>query len=195
METIIPPVDRTLIEKELTKKLLIRDTNNGHNKIYVFSHDQAPNVMREVGRLRELTFREAGGGTGKSCDIDMYDTAASPFKQLIVWNPEDKEIVGGYRFIYGKDVANDKSGHPLSPTSRLFQFSKRFIEEFWPDTYELGRSFVQPLYQPTVNLRRGMYSLDNLWDGLGAIVIMEPTVKYFSGRSPCTLILTRWPVI
>lgn len=182
METIIPPVDRTLIEKELTNELFIRDTNNGYNKIYIFTNDQAPNLMREVGRLREATFREAGGGTGKCCDIDMYDTAKSPFKQLIVWNPEDKEIVGGYRFIQGKDVSTDKKGNPLSPTSKLFKFSDTFIKDYWPNTYELGRSFVQPLYQPTINLRKGMYSLDNLWDGLGAITILSPEVKYFFGK-------------
>jgi hypothetical protein len=182
METIISPVDRTLLEKELTKELFIRDTNNGNNQIYIFTNVQAPNLMREVGRLREVTFREAGGGTGKCCDIDMYDTADSPFKQLIVWNPEDNEIVGGYRFIHGKEVSNDKKGNPLSATSKLFKFSDKFIKEYWPYTYELGRSFVQPSYQPTINLRKGMYSLDNLWDGLGAITILSPEVKYFFGK-------------
>ncbi len=182
METIIPPVDRVLIEKELTDELFVRDTNNGINKIYIFTHDQAPNLMRELGRLREITFREASGGTGKCCDIDAYDTAESPFKQLIVWNPVDKEIVGGYRYIVGKDVVNDKDGHPVSPTAKLFKFSKKFIKEYWPLAFELGRSFVQPMYQPTVNLRKGMYSLDNLWDGLGAITIENPEVKFFFGK-------------
>lgn len=182
METVIPPVDRGLIEKELTDELFVRDTNNGHNKIYIFTYDQAPNLMKELGRLREITFREARGGTGKCCDIDAYDTGESPFKQLIVWNPEDKEIVGGYRYNFGKDVVNDKEGQPVSPTSKLFKFSKKFIKEFWPQTFELGRSFVQPTYQPTVNLRKGMYSLDNLWDGLGAITIQNPEIKYFFGK-------------
>ncbi|MCB2221847.1 MAG: GNAT family N-acetyltransferase [Bacteroidetes bacterium] len=182
METIIPPVDRTLLKKELTKELFVRDTNNGHNQIYIFTHDQAPNLMRELGRLRELTFRDASGGTGKCCDIDDYDTAEIPFKQLIVWNPEDQEIVGGYRFVLGKDVANDQDGQPMTPTSKLFEFSKTYIDKYWPLTFELGRSFVQPIYQPTVNLRKGMYSLDNLWDGLGAITILRPEVKYFFGK-------------
>ncbi len=182
METVIPPVDRGLIEKELTDELFVRDTNNGHNKIYIFTNDQAPNLMRELGRLREITFREASGGTGKCCDIDAYDTGESPFKQLIVWSPEDKEIVGGYRYNFGKDIVNDKDGYPVSPTSRLFKFSKKFIKVYWPQTFELGRSFVQPTYQPTVNLRKGMYSLDNLWDGLGAITIQNPEIKYFFGK-------------
>lgn len=182
METIIPPVDRTLLKKELTKELFVRDTNNGHNQIYIFTNQQAPNLMRELGRLREQTFREASGGTGKCCDIDDYDTAKKPFKQLIVWSPEDEEIVGGYRYILGKDVAIDKDGLPISPTSRLFKFTEKYIKNYWPLTFELGRSFVQPIYQPTVNLRKGMYSLDNLWDGLGAITIMNPEVKYFFGK-------------
>jgi len=182
METLIHPVDRTLLKKELTKDLFIRDTNNGHNQIFIFTHDQAPNLMRELGRLREQTYREASGGTGKCCDIDDYDTAKSPFKQLIVWDPQDEEIIGGYRFIVGKDVQNGKDGHPSSPTAKLFKFSDKFLREFWPLSFELGRSFVQPIYQPTVNLRKGMYSLDNLWDGLGAITIENPEVKYFFGK-------------
>lgn len=182
METVIPPVDRTLLRKELTKELFIRDTNNGHNQIYIFTHDQAPNLMRELGRLREITFRDASGGTGKSTDIDDYDTAKSPFKQLIVWNPEDEEIVGGYRYILGSDVEKDENGQPKSPTSRLFKFSKDYINEQWPVTFELGRSFVQTMYQPMVNLRKGMYSLDNLWDGLGAISVDNPEVKYYFGK-------------
>jgi len=182
METVIPPVDRTLLKRELTEALFVRDTNNGHNEIYIFTHDQAPNVMREVGRLREQSFRDASGGTGKSCDIDAYDIAKTPFKQLIVWNPRDEEIVGGYRFIVGKNVENNRYGHPKTPTAHLFTFSQKYIDEFWPETFELGRSFVQPIYQPTVNLRKGMYSLDNLWDGLGAITVENPDVKYFFGK-------------
>ncbi len=182
METIIPPVDRTLLKKELTKELFVRDTNNGHNQIYIFTHKQAPNVMRELGRLREQTFREASGGTGKCCDIDEWDISPSPFKQLIVWNPDDEEIVGGYRFIVGSDVENDESGHPKTPTAHLFTFSEKYISDYWPETFELGRSFVQPMYQPTINLRKGMFSLDNLWDGLGAITVENPGVKYFFGK-------------
>jgi hypothetical protein len=182
METVISPVDRTLLRKELTKELFVRDTNNGNNQIYIFTHDQAPNLMRELGRLREVTFRDASGGTGKCCDIDDYDTAKSPFKQLIVWNPEDEEIVGGYRYIVGRDVEKDENGHPKSPTARLFEFSENYINELWPVTFELGRSFVQTMYQPTINLRKGMYSLDNLWDGLGAISVDNPEIKYYFGK-------------
>lgn len=182
METIIPPVDRELIMSELTKERFVRDTNNGKNEIYIITHHDSPNVMREIGRLREITFRDAGGGTGKAIDIDDYDIAGVAFKQLIVWNPRDKEIIGGYRFIHCKDLPVKEDGTVWTPTAKLFWYSEKFMEEYIPYTIELGRSFVQPFYQPTINIRAGMYSLDNLWDGLGAVVIDHPDIKYLFGK-------------
>ncbi len=182
METIIPPVDRNLLEKELTDNIFIRDTNYGDNKIFIFTYKDSPNLSREVGRLREITFRDAGGGTGKSLDIDKYDTSDIPFKQLIVWNPRDKEIIGGYRFLHCKEMQINNKGIVQTPTSKLFNFSEKFIKEYLPYTIELGRSFVQPNYQPTFNIRKGMHSLDNIWDGLGAVVIGTPDVKYLFGK-------------
>ena len=182
METIISPVDRELLLRELNDEHFIRDTNNGNNKIYIFDNESAPNLMREVGRLREITFRESGGGTGKDCDIDKYDLKKNCFKQLIVWSPEDKEIVGGYRVARGSDLEVLDDRNVESPTARLFEFSEKFIKEFLPESIELGRSFVQPNFQPTYNLRKGMYSLDNLWDGLGAVVTDNPEVKYLFGK-------------
>jgi hypothetical protein len=182
METIIPPIDRDLILSELTEDKFIRTTNNAGNKIYVINHHNAPNVMREIGRLREMTFRDAGGGTGKSIDIDSYDTDDVPFQQLIVWDPDELEIIGGYRFIHGKDIAVNEDGSLRTPTGKLFKISQKFIDEYLPVTVELGRSFVQTFYQPTVDLRRGMYSLDNIWDGLGSIVIDNPDIKYLFGK-------------
>ncbi len=182
MKNIISPVDKVLLEQELTKDIFVRDANNGSNQIYIFTNNQAPNLMREVGRLREYTFRAAGGGTGKDMDIDAYDIADIPFKQLIVWNPQEKEIVGGYRYLSGKMVELNENGQPKSPTSKLFKFSESFLKDYWPYTFELGRSFVQPLFQPTANLRKGLYSLDNLWDGLGAIAVINPEMKYYFGK-------------
>jgi hypothetical protein len=180
-EDIIPKVPTEELEKELTPELFVRKTNKGSNEIYIFSYDQAPNLFKEVGRLRELTFRESGGGTGKSIDIDKYDTAKIPFKQLIVWDPDGKNIIGGYRFFLGKDDHKDKNGVPVTPTSKLFKFSQDFIDKYWDKTIELGRSFVQPAYQPSIN-RKGIFSLDNLWDGLGTLVVDNPEMKYFFGK-------------
>jgi len=181
MKTIIPKVDRRLLDQELTSDKFLSDTNNGGNEIFVFTAHNSPHLMREVARLREITFRDAGGGTGCEQDIDKYDEFEKPFQQLIVWNPDDKEIVGGYRFIHGKDI-EVKNGEVFSATSHLFKFSNNFIKNYLPHSLELGRSFVQPNYQPTFNLKKGMYSLDNLWDGLGAMVVESPDVKYLFGK-------------
>ncbi len=181
METIIPPVNKEFLIRELTKDKLLRKPNNGNNEIYIITDNNSPHVMREIGRLREITFRDARGGTGKSIDIDKYDLGDNAFKQMIVWDPEEKAIVGGYRYIHCKNLTI-KDGKVQTPTSRLFGYSEKFIKEYLPYTIELGRSFVQPEYQPTFNLRRGLFALDNLWDGLGALVIEHPDIKYLFGK-------------
>lgn len=182
MKTIIPPVDKQLLEKELNADRFLRNTNNGYNEIYLVSDSDSPNLIREIGRLREVTFRDAGGGTGKELDIDAYDKGEHAFKQLILWDPEEKEIIGGYRFILCKDLEIDKDGVVKSPTASLFKYSNKFIKNYFPYTIELGRSFVQPLYQPTFNLRRGMYALDNLWDGIAAVIVNNKDVKFMFGK-------------
>lgn len=183
VKDVIPPVDKELLAKELTPEKFVKSTNSGNNEIYIVTYSNAPNVTREIGRLRELTFRDAGGGTGLDCDLDEYDTHEEiAFKQLLVWNPREQEIIGGYRFIHGKDLKVRPDGQVDTPTSELFTLSDRFVSEYLPYTIELGRSFVQPAYQPTVDLRKGMYALDNIWNGLGAIVVQNPDVKYFFGK-------------
>lgn len=179
MENIIAPVDPQLIEKELTDELFLRKSNNGNTLLYHFTAAQAPHTMRELGRLRELSFREAGGGTGKALDIDEFDTNNHPYSQLIVWDPEERQILGGYRYIAG-----NVGIHPskLFATGELFNFSDEFIRDYLPYTIELGRSFVQPAYQSTRLRRKGIYALDNLWDGLGALVVLNPWMKYFFGK-------------
>jgi hypothetical protein len=181
-QTIIEPIDRTLLENELTSDKFLRTTNYGNNEIYITTHHNSPNVMLEVGRLREVSFRTAGGGTGKSADIDNYDTDPVPYHQLILWDPAEREIVGGYRFILGYNVELDNNGKPKLATSGLLDYSEKFIKEYLPVTIELGRSFVQPKYQPSKESRKGLFSLDNLWDGLGALVVDHPEIKYFFGK-------------
>ena len=182
MENIIPPVDKKLIISELTKDKFLRDTNKANNEIYIITHHNSPNTMREIGRLREIAFRHYGGGTGFSVDVDEYDTMDNPYKQLIVWNPEAEEILGGYRFICGPDIKFDKNGEPVLATSHLFHFSQKFIKEYLPYTFELGRSFVSLEYQTTRIGSKGIFALDNLWDGLGALAVADPSMKYYFGK-------------
>ncbi|MBN1789661.1 MAG: GNAT family N-acetyltransferase [Bacteroidales bacterium] len=182
MKPIIPAVDRELLEAELTEEKLLRKTNNGNNLLYVITHHDSPNIMTEIGRLREISFRVAGGGTGKEVDIDTYDTMPNPYKQLIVWDPAEKEILGGYRYIPCAELGEDNDGNCNLATARLFRFSKKFREEYMPHMIELGRSFVQPSYQVTNRKGKGLYAMDNLWDGLGAIWMKYPDVKYFFGK-------------
>ena len=182
MENIIPPIDRELLIQELTEERLVRKTNAGNNLIYIINHYNAPNVTKEIGRLREITFRDAGGGTGLSVDLDYYDTCENPFEQLIVWNPDDLEIIGGYRYLHCKNLRIGDDGAFHTPTFKLFKYSQKFVNEYLPYTIELGRSFVQPAYQPANNIRKGMYSLDNIWDGLGAIILLHPDIRYYFGK-------------
>lgn len=181
MKPIIDKVDTALIKAELTPDRLLRRSNKGNNEIYVVDAFNAPATMREIGRLRELSFRNAGGGTGLECDIDEFDTMDVPCRQMIVWNPEGDEIIGGYRFILGKDIRTE-DGVPCIATSHLFRFSPEFITGYLPHTIELGRSFVVPVYQNSQERPKQIYALDNLWDGLGALTVIYPQIKYLFGK-------------
>ena len=182
MEEIIDSIPREILKAELTPDKRLRMTNKSSNEVYVVTWQDSPNVVREIGRLREIVFRAAGGGTGKSMDLDEFDTCENPYKQILVWNPEEEEIIGGYRYILGKDWKYDEEGQPILATSHMFRFSDKFLKEYAPWTIELGRSFVTLEYQSTLRGRKGIFALDNLWDGLGAIVVIEPTVRFLFGK-------------
>ncbi|MCM1005989.1 MAG: GNAT family N-acetyltransferase [Prevotella sp.] len=182
MKDVIKPVPRELIEAELTEDRRLRHTNKGDNDIYIIDAFCAPNTMREIGRLREIAFRDAGGGTGKDCDIDDFDTMQPPCRQLIVWNPQEREIIGGYRFILGRDIKFTAPDKPRIASSHMFSFSPLFIEKYLPQTIELGRSFVTLEYQSSKAGARALYALDNLWDGLGALTVVYPEIKYLFGK-------------
>ena len=182
MEEIIAPISKEILKSELTEDKRLRRTNKSNNDIYIVTAHNAPNVMKEIGRLREIAFRAGGGGTGLSMDIDEYDTMENPYRQLIVWNPESEEIIGGYRYILGTDVRLDEHGHPILATAHMFNFSQEFLTEYLPQTIELGRSFVTLEYQSTRSDAKGIFALDNLWDGLGALTVLMPNVKYFFGK-------------
>ncbi len=181
-QEIIQPIDKQLLKRELTPERQLRMTNKSNNEIYVVTAHNAPEVMKEIGRLREIAFREAGGGTGKSMDIDEFDIMDNCYKQLIVWNPEAEEIIGGYRYILGTDVDTDSKGQPILATSHMFHFSYTFMSEYMPRTIELGRSFVSLPYQSSRMGAKSLFALDNLWDGLGALTVIMPNVKYFFGK-------------
>ena len=181
-QPIIDPISLDLIKAELTPAKKLRDTNKSRNEIYVLNHHDSPNIMKEIGRLREEAFRDSGGGSGLSMDIDEFDTMENPYQQLIVWDPEAEKILGGYRYILGTDIRLDENGQPLLATSHMFRFSEKFIKDYLPYTIELGRSFVAPEYQSSKAGTKALFALDNLWDGLGALAIEHPNMKYFFGK-------------
>lgn len=182
MEDIIAPIDKEVLKSELTEDKRLRFTNKSNNEIYIVTWKNAPNVLKEIGRLREIAFRAAGGGTGKSMDLDEYDLMENPYQQLIVWDPEAEEILGGYRYLLGDEVKFDAEGKPLLATAHMFNFSEKFLKDYLPTTIELGRSFVTLEYQSTRAGSKGLFALDNLWDGLGALTVVMPQVKYFFGK-------------
>ena len=183
VQEVIPPIERQLLKAELTKDKMLRRTNKSNNEIYITTAHDSPNVMREIGRLRELAFRFYGGGTGQATDIDAFDTMPNAYRQLIVWNPDEEAILGGYRFLCGSDVRMDDAGKPVLATSHLFDFSDKFVQDYLPRTVELGRSFVALEYQATRSgSARGLFVLDNLWDGLGALSVVDPNLQYYFGK-------------
>ncbi|NDV45979.1 GNAT family N-acetyltransferase [Paludibacter sp. 221] len=182
MKAIIDPIDRKILKKELTQEKFLRPTNKAHNEIYVVTAHNSPNVMREIGRLRELSFRSWGGGTGEEIDVDDYDYLEKAYYQLIVWDPQGEEIIGGYRFLPGHDVTFDEDGQPMLAMGHLFTFSDKFIKEYLPYSVELGRAFIQPDYQTSKMGMKSLFSLDNLWDGLGALIHDVKKAKYFIGK-------------
>ncbi len=181
-EEIIKPISKDLLKSELTPARLLRTTNKSHNDIYIVSAHTAPHVMQEIGRLREIAFRTAGGGTGKSVDIDEFDTMENGCMQLIVWNPEAEEIIGGYRYLFGDRWRLDADGQPNLAMNHMFRFSEKFMKEYAPYTVELGRSFVSLEYQNVRKNTKSIFALDNLWDGLGALTVINPDCKYFLGK-------------
>lgn len=182
MEEIIAPIPLELIKAELTPDKRMRTTNKSGNEIYIVTWQDSPNTVREIGRLREIAFREAGGGSGLAMDLDEFDTMENPYKQLIVWDPQEQLILGGYRYLLGRDVQLKADGQPLLATGHMFHFSERFMRDYMPYTVELGRSFVTLEYQSSRLGAKGLFALDNLWDGLGALTVINPEIKYYFGK-------------
>ena len=180
MEQIIDPVEPALLIKELEGHLL-RPSNKANNLIYDITAHECPNVMREIGRLREISYRDGGGATGKAADIDDMDTMEKPYHQLIVWDPDNQQIIGGYRYLMGRD-AEIRNGQPYITSSFLFHYSERFIRDYLPNTIEFGRAFVQPMYQKREMGVKALFALDNIWDGIGAIMHNNPHLRWMIGK-------------
>ena len=165
---IAGPESATSVHKELQEAELLGETKDG-KQIYLFDFRRNSPVMREIGRLREATFRQVGEGTGMRRDLDQYDTY---YRQLVLWDDNDLQIAGAYRI---GEVANILSSRGVDGlySNSLFSFTDR-IHSVLPRTLELGRSFVQPRYW-------GMRSLDYLWYGIGAYVKRHPEIRYLLG--------------
>ena len=186
MKKIIDAVDKEILKGELNEKAFLRDTNRAGNQIFIVDNTSAPNVIREIGRLREIAFRDGGAGTGQALDIDKFDTdPAYGYKQLVVWDPDAECIIGGYRFVLCKDAVFDYYGQPILTSSHMFRFSKTFLQKYFLQTIEFGRSFVSVEYQSTKTGSKSLYALDNLFDGLGAIMLLynkKAGVRYMFGK-------------
>lgn len=183
MEKIIDPIPVDVLKQELTPSKKLTDTNKGHNELYIVTWQDSPNVTMEIGRLREHTFRTAGGSTGNAVDLDEYDKMENPYKQLIVWDPDAEAIIGGYRFLLGTDVQFDENGQPIMASAHQFHFSQQYIEQYLPHVVELGRLFVTPEYQSSKAGAKSIFALDNLWDGLAAIIMRNPNILYYFGKA------------
>ena len=180
MQPIIPAVETSLLLQELEGHLL-RPSNKADNLIYDITAHECPNVMREIARLREISYRDGGGATGNEMDIDEMDTMAKPYHQLIVWDPEHQQIVGGYRYLICSE-AEIRDGQPFITSAHLFHYSERFIKEYLPYTIEFGRAFVQPMYQTREMGVKALFALDNIWDGIGAVMHNNPEVRWMIGK-------------
>ena len=180
MKPIIPPVETSLLIQELEGHLL-RPSNKAGNLIYDITAHECPNVMREIARLREISYRDGGGATGNEMDIDDMDTMAKPYHQLIVWDPDGEQIVGGYRYLFGSE-AEIRDGQPYITSAHLFHYSEEFIRDYLPYTIEFGRAFVQPAYQVRAAGVKALFSLDNIWDGIGALVYNNPQLRWMIGK-------------
>jgi putative hemolysin len=168
-QTIAHPIERRFIKRELQNAELLGETAD-NKKIYLFDYRPDSAVMHEIGRLRELTFRQVGEGTGKRRDLDRYDR---DYRHLILWDEQELEIAGAYRLGDVKRIQAQDSSRGIY-SEELFAYDKEKMQPFFEQGIELGRSFVSPKYW-------GRRSLDYLWYGIGAYLQRYPEVRYLFG--------------
>ncbi len=167
-KSIAHPESRQIIKQELRQGELLGETSDG-KQIILCNWFPESSLMREIGRLRELSFRKVGEGTGERRDLDKYD---QHYRHLVLWDNESLEIVGAYRLGEGNHIL-DKIGKEGFYSANLFKFHEAF-DAYLENSLELGRSFVQPRYW-------GSRALDYLWQGLGAYIRHHPEIRYLFG--------------
>ena len=165
---IAHPENRQAILKDLSECQLLGETTD-NKKIYLYDYQKGSALMREIGRLREMTFRHVEEGSGASRDNDRYD----PFyRHLVLWDEKALEVVGSYRIGETEAILSNEKAPGLY-TASLFTFHKPF-DPYLDHAIELGRSFVQPRYW-------GTRALDYLWQGIGAYLKHNPQIKTMFG--------------
>jgi putative hemolysin len=164
---IIDPIPKELLSTEVSHLPALAKLHTYKEfDVYCSKAEKIPNLMQEIGRLREITFRRANEGTGKELDLDKYDDS---YEQLFIWNREENEIVGAYRIGRLNEL-----GLQGMYTSNFYNYSSEFFEKH-KQGLEMGRSFVNPDYQ------RKPYSLLLLWRGIGAYMMRNPQYRYLIG--------------
>lgn len=167
-KTVEHPQNRQLIRNELKQSELLGSTKD-NKQIYLFNYDPMSVIMKEIGRLREISFRKVGEGTGERSDLDKFD---QHYRHLILWDEEELEIVGAYRIgEVARYMKEDNQNRIYS--AELFRYSCD-MEPYFEQGIELGRSFIQPKYW-------GKRSLDYLWYGIGAYLNRHPDIRYMFG--------------
>lgn len=167
-KNIVRPEDPKVLKKELASAEKLGTTSDG-KKIYLVSYEQGKNLLREIARLREVTFRRVGEGTGLAKDMDEFDTF---YRHIILWDDDNLEIVGAYRLGICSEILSRQGLNGLYTTT-LFNFSQSMYA-LLPQAVELGRSFVQKRYWRS-------NALDYLWQGIGAFLATYPEIKYLFG--------------
>jgi len=167
-KTIAHPEDSGAIKQELKTAQLIGNTRDKH-KIFLCDYENHPTVLREIGRLREHTFRKVGEGTGSRRDLDKYD---HHYRHLVLWDEDKLAIAGAYRLGEVSKILHKKGLKGLY-TAELFDYQQQALP-YLEQALELGRSFVHPNYW-------GKASLDYLWQGLGAYLQHNPQIRYLIG--------------
>jgi putative hemolysin len=168
-KNIIFPVERKTLKKELERCTMLGRTKNDFG-IFITDVESTPGIIREIARLREVTFRKVGEGTGKKADTDTYD---SYYKHIFIWDDSELEIIGAYRIGICESIYKQRGISGLYSSS-LFNYSDEFINKHMHNSIELGRSFVQKKYWNS-------NALDYLWLGIGAYINHNPQIKYMFG--------------